>query len=94
VAPPPALYCTLELLTNHVAGLRMRHPDFDTYMRERRKHFDEAELPMVPQRIDDVTGRYVSDLVNATTMLEEMCKEWLSLVQVRRGVGLDPVAFY
>ncbi|RKP09162.1 Retinoic acid induced 16-like protein-domain-containing protein [Thamnocephalis sphaerospora] len=94
VSPPPALYCTLELLTGRVLELRGRFPEFDTYLRERRKGIRQPQLTIIPRRIDDQSGRQLSDLVDATAMLEEVCKEWLSLVQVRRGVGLDPVAFY
>ncbi|KAI9597943.1 Retinoic acid induced 16-like protein-domain-containing protein [Syncephalis fuscata] len=94
VPPPPVLYCTLELLSGKVLELRSRNPEFDTYLRERRKGIRQPHLSVIPRRVDDASGRQLSDLIDSTLMLEEVCKEWLSLVQVRRSVGLDAVAYY
>lgn len=94
VSPPPVLYCTLELLSGKVLELRSRNSEFDTYLRERRKGIRQPHSSVIPRRVDDASGRQLSDLVDSTLMLEEVCKEWLSLVQVRRSTGLDAVAYY
>ncbi|RKP14466.1 Retinoic acid induced 16-like protein-domain-containing protein [Piptocephalis cylindrospora] len=90
---PPLLYRTLELLVAHVSDLRRQHPTFDRVLSERRRGLlchavllSDGGSSGVTQGIGEGS---VEGIVDGTVTLEEMIKEWIGIIQARRGLGMD-----
>jgi hypothetical protein len=91
IGPPPPLYRTLELLAGEVADLRSEFPEFEGLVQERRRGLLSLAIQPVPNKVGE--ERTLTELVDASIMLEEVVKEWVSLMQARRGLGFDLVRY-
>ncbi|KAI9228117.1 MAG: Retinoic acid induced 16-like protein-domain-containing protein [Piptocephalis tieghemiana] len=90
---PPLLYRTLELLVAHVSELRRKHSTFDRILTERRRGLlchavllSDGGSEGINLGVGEGT---VEGIVDGTVTLEEMIKEWIGIIQARRGLGMD-----